>query len=47
MGEKTDEVLREPSEIPVLAKKEEYSKRLTTEESSHETKKEHLEVGKS
>lgn len=47
MGEKTDEVLREPSEIPVMAKQEEYSKRLTTEERSHETKKEHLEVGKS
>ena len=31
MGEKTDEVLREPSEIPVMAKQEEYSKRLTTE----------------
>ena len=47
MGEKTDEVLREPSGIPVIAKEEEYSKRLTTEERSHETKKEHLEVGKS
>lgn len=40
-------MLRESSEIPVMAKKEEYSKRLTTEERSHETKKEHLEVGKS
>lgn len=40
-------MLREPSGIPVMAKEEEYSKRLTTEERSHETKKEHLEVGKS
>ena len=40
-------MLRESSEIPVMAKKEKYSKRLTTEERSHETKKEHLEVGKS
>ena len=40
-------MLREPSGIPVIAKEEEYSKRLTTEERSHETKKEHLEVGKS